>query len=107
MGKYSKALEKAKDDDGRQNEPAVGQVEEVTVLDQPEETMMSSQQLRPEETPGPVAEQAGISEEENVWDETPMKSQQPRPEETPEQVQSHCEKDSFAETRNRILEGTV
>jgi capsular exopolysaccharide synthesis family protein len=109
LGKYSKALEQAKDNDARQNEPAVRQVDEVTVLDQPEEITISSQQLRPEETPGPVAEQAGINEEENVWDETPMKSQQPRPEETPgpvaEQAGISEEKDLWDEKLREIISG--
>jgi capsular exopolysaccharide synthesis family protein len=69
LGKYSKALEKAKDNDARHNEPAVELVDYVKELDQTEETLMKSQQPLPEETPGQVPEQTGISEEKDDWDE--------------------------------------
>jgi capsular exopolysaccharide synthesis family protein len=72
LGKYSIALEKAKDDSARQNEPRVEQVmDEVKEVTQPEEGVVNLQASAPlpEKTSSPVAEQTDLAEELAGWDE--------------------------------------
>ena len=69
MGRYSKALEKAKDIGVRQNELPVEQVDEVEEHKQPEKTVVDIQTTSPEKTLLPVQEQSSISNEMDGWDE--------------------------------------
>ena len=69
MGKYSKVLEKAKDDGVRQNEPLVEQVDAVEAPKQPEEVVINLQHPSPEKIHPPVSEKTGINEEMDGWDE--------------------------------------
>ncbi len=68
MGKYSIALEKAKDNDGTRNEPLVGQIDEVEEQRQPEEAVMNLQPQAFEKTPPSISKENGINEEMAGWD---------------------------------------
>ena len=68
MGKYSKALEKAKYDGVRQNEPLVEGVDAEEIPKQPKEADMDFQPPSPDMTLTPDSEQTGIGEEMGDWD---------------------------------------
>ena len=68
MGRYSKALEKAKDDDVRQNEPLVEQGYVEAESSPLEEPVMNVQPTIQEKGPATVLEQDDINGETEGWD---------------------------------------
>lgn len=69
MGKYSKALEKAKVDADRQFEPQVEPVSQEIEAVEAAETVTKLKPVAPEETPPLGPEHTGISGEIDSWDE--------------------------------------
>ena len=68
MGKYSKALEKAKDVDVKHNEPIVEQVDTVEDPLQPEEAVMNLQTPSPEKISPSISQQTEIINDMDDWD---------------------------------------
>ena len=68
LGKYSIAIEKAKDEEVRQNDPPVAQEVEGEQVKQPEEAVMNLQPPAFEKIDPSVPEEVGISNETDGWD---------------------------------------
>jgi protein-tyrosine kinase len=69
LGKYSTALEKAKDDAERQYEPNVEQVYQEEEVMEAEKSVVNPQPSPPEKTSPSVSEQSDISNEMDHWDD--------------------------------------